>query len=472
MRLAVGLVIAPLLWTAPAPVDVQPIDAVSCPATSLCVAVDRAGGILSSTDPAGGRGSWHRADVDGSNELTGLSCPSTTLCVAVDAAGNVVTSEDPGGGRSAWAVAQIDSSPTQNNTDNAGAVLVRGVSCPSTTLCVAVDAAGNALLSTNPTGGTAGWISVHVDTNSSYGCNETGPPALTCQPPLVGVACPSVAQCVAVDFSGNVLSTATPGAPLPWASTPIGGGGLSSLWGISCPASGFCATVDGIAGRVITFNPAAPATQTSRSLPYSLYGIWCQSQSLCLASAQTPGGISGLVGSVDPLAPGSTWSLSSLGGVNAIACPATSPLCLAADDEGNIATGATTAAIRSALNSELLNARHLPTTVAVSRGYRFAPRFTTPIAAQVTLTWTAAESGTSPPTPLAVATATHSFPTPGTAPLALALTAAGRQLFATATGPVRLTATATFAASTGSISSTTQLSFPHPRPRPKRRRHH
>jgi hypothetical protein len=449
----------PLLWTVPGGVDTAPIDGIACPATSLCVAVDRAGGVLWSTDPAGGPGQWHRADVDGANELTGISCPSASLCVAVDGGGNAVTSVAPTAGGAAWTVARVDTSSTQNNTDNAGAVLVRGVSCPSTTLCVAVDAAGNAVVSTDPTGGAAAWGTIHVDTNTAYHCSGTG---LTCQPPLVGISCPSVARCVAVDFSGNVLSSAAPTAVAPWATTPTDGGSLSSLWGVSCPGTGFCATVDGTAGRVITLNPAAPAAQMSRSLPYSLDGIWCQSPSLCLASVQTPGAISGLLGSFDPAARGSTWSLSSLGGVNAVACPVGSPVCLAADDEGNIAAGETTKAITSAVNGELLAARKLPTIAALDRKRSATLSFTSLIAGQVKLAWTVPGTGA---TPVSIATVTHRFAVPGTAKLTLRLTAAGRRLFRAAARTVRLTGTARFTASTGVTFSTKQLTFRHP-PKP------
>jgi len=445
----------PLLWTAPGGVDPAPIDGLACPTASLCVAVDRAGSVLWSTDPAGGPRRWRLADVDGANELTGVSCPSAGLCVAVDAAGDVITSQEPAGGASAWATARIDASTTENNTDNAGAVLIRGVSCPSTALCVGVDAAGNAVVSTDPTGGAAAWTTIHVDTNSSYHCGGAG---LACQPPLVGISCPSVARCVAVDFSGNVLSTTTPTAVAPWASAPTDRGRLSSLWGVSCPVSGFCATVDGTAGRVITFNSAAPGAQRSRSFPSSLYGIWCRSRSLCLASVETPGGISRLLGSFNPAAPAATWSLSSLGGVNAVACPEAS-VCLAADDEGNIAAGETTRAVTSALKGDLLASRRAPTIAALDRRHGATFRFTSRIAAQVTLAWTVPGTGA---TPVSIATASHRFATPGTAKLMLRLTAAGRRLFRAAIGPVRLTATATFIASTGSVASVQRLTLRHP----------
>jgi hypothetical protein len=445
----------PVLWTAPGGIDTQPIDSIACPSVTLCVAVDRGGDVLWSTDPAGGPGRWAAADVDGRLELTSVSCPTTTLCVAVDAAGNVVVSQDPGAGGSSWAVAKVDVSTTQNNTDNAGSVLVRGVSCPSTTLCVAVDAAGNALVSTAPAGGATAWTTTHIDTNASFGCTATG---LTCQPPLVGVSCLSIALCTAVDFSGNVLTTTGPAGTVPWTSTPTAGGGLSSLWGISCPVIGFCATVDGDAGRAITLNPANPAAQTSRSLPYSLYGIWCQSRSLCLASAETRGGISGLLGSFDPAAPASTWSLSSLGGVNAVACPSAS-MCLAADDEGNIAAGVTTKALTTALSAELLSTRHLRTIAALNRKRSDKLAFASPTAGHVTLAWTVAGAGR---TAVTVASASHQFNVPGTAKLTLRLSPAGRRLFKAATRRLTLTASATFAASTGSVSVAKRLTFIHP----------
>ncbi|HWF56410.1 MAG TPA: hypothetical protein VG223_17355 [Solirubrobacteraceae bacterium] len=442
----------PLVWTAPGGVDVRPIDSITCPSTVLCVAVDRGGQVLWSTDPAGGPGAWHAADVDGGNEMTSVSCPSTTLCVAVDGAGNVVTSPDPTGGPAEWAVAKFDPSATQNNTDNAGAVLVRGVSCPSTGLCVAVDAAGNALISTDPTGGAGAWVIDHADTDTSFGCTGTG---LTCQPPLVGISCPSTAQCAAVDFSGNLLTTVSPTTLVPWTSVPTYGGGLSSLYGISCPTVSFCEAVDGTTGHAITVNPATPNQQFARALPYSLNGIWCQSQALCLASVQTHGGISGLLGSFDPAAPSSTWTLSSLGGVNAAACLSAS-LCLAADDEGNIAAGLTTKAITIGLDAELLSTRHLPTIATLNRTHGDTLAFTSPIAAQVTLAWTVAgPAGTR----VAVATASHAFSAPGTARLPLPLTTAGRRLFKAAKRPLTLTATATFATSTGSVRSVKKLTF-------------
>jgi hypothetical protein len=459
----------PLLWTVPAIIDVRPIDAISCPSATLCVVADRGGYVLWSTDPAGGPSAWGNADVDGTRQITAISCPSTTLCVAVDAAGDVITSQAPTGGAAAWTVTDVDKNRTQNNTDNGGAVLLRGISCPSITLCVAVDAVGDAIVSTDPPGGAAAWTAAQADPDPSFGCTAGG---LTCQPPLVGVACPSIALCVAVDNSGNILTTTTPTTPGQWATTPTNGGALTSLYGLSCPLTTFCAAVNGIAGQVITFSPASPATQQLRSLTDPLYGIWCQSSNLCVGAAQTPGGISGLLGSYDPAALNATWSLSSLGGVNAVACPLP-VFCVAADDEGNVSAGLATTDISSSLTTELLTIHHPPTTAALVRLGRETFSFTSPIAGQVQLVWTIKQAGSVTPTVLATAGA--ALAAPGTATVSLPLTAMGRQLLQAATRRVTLTATATFSADTGSVVVSRHLAFkipPKPKPKPKPKHRH
>jgi hypothetical protein len=453
----------PLLWTAPAPVDSAPIDALACPASNLCVAVDRAGRALWSTDPAGGARAWRAAPIDPGSELTSIACPSVGLCVAVDSAGNALTSTDPTGGSAAWSAARIDTSTTASNSDTAGPILLRGVSCPSSSLCVAVDADGNALTSTEPTGGAAAWTTVRADANRSFDCSGAG---LVCQPPLIAVACPSIAQCAAVDFSGNVLTTQTPTGAGPWASASINGGRLGSLWGISCPSTSFCATVDGDANHVITFNPAAPVAPTSRALPDALYGVWCQSASLCLASAQTPGGLSGLLGSYDPGAPRATWSLSSPGAITGLSCGSPA-VCVAVDGQGDALAGVSTHAVSTLLTTVLLPRRRLPSIAAIDRARRLQFVLTSPIAARVSLSWTL------PGSSLTLGTVTHRFAGPGTARLTLPLTALGVEVFRAARFRVTVRATASFAASSGSLTVTGNRTFTHPPqpPRHRRRRH-
>ena len=62
------------------------------------------------------------------NGINGVSCPTTSFCVAVDSAGNVLTSANPTGPATGWTV---------SNLSGKG---IYGVSCPTTGLCVATSA--------------------------------------------------------------------------------------------------------------------------------------------------------------------------------------------------------------------------------------------------------------------------------------------------------------------------------------------
>jgi len=107
---------------------------VSCPSVSLCVAVDSAGNVVTSTNPIGGRRAWTVTRVDRRIALNAVSCPSVSLCVAVDGAGNVVTSKRPMGGRRWWRLATVDR-----------VEVLSGVSCASESQCVAVGDGANDL---------------------------------------------------------------------------------------------------------------------------------------------------------------------------------------------------------------------------------------------------------------------------------------------------------------------------------------
>src|ERR1700683_116431 len=54
----------------------------SCPSTTLCVAVDGAGHVITSTQPKGSA-AWLTVDVDGTHAINDVACPSGSLCVAV-----------------------------------------------------------------------------------------------------------------------------------------------------------------------------------------------------------------------------------------------------------------------------------------------------------------------------------------------------------------------------------------------------
>jgi hypothetical protein len=453
---------APLLWTVPGPVDGAPLETISCPSLTLCVAGDHDGYVLWSTDPADTPAAWHGAEIPDANEIVGISCPTVSFCAAIDAKGDVITSEDPTGGAGAWTLVPVDTSPVEGESDSSGPILDRGISCPTAGLCVAVDAAGNALVSSDPAGGAGAWSIVHIDGDRTRGCDGSG---LACQAALEAISCPSVTLCVAGDFSGNILwSFAPTSASGPWPGTPTDGAAISSIYGVSCPTSGFCASVDGIAGRIITFDPGDPAAQRIDRLGGQLDGVWCSSASLCLVSEQTAGGLSQLLGSTDPGAARPTWGAGGPGGATGAACPSPA-LCLAVDGEGNVSAGVTIGAVRLLLEKDLLSPGTLPSIASLARSGRLAYTLTSPIASSTTLTWTVPRSARK------VGELEHGFAGPGGAQALLLLTPFGRSLLRDATGPVPLTVTATFGAGSGSYSLSLPLRLLHPLPHRRPVRH-
>lgn len=291
----------------------------SCPSASLCVGGDGSGNVVTSTDPTGGRRAWKIAHI-ASTEINGggcaengtcfgVSCPSVSLCVAVDGVGNVLTSNHPAGGARAW------------RTSNAypGGDL-RGVSCPSVSLCVAFSGR-NIVTSTDPSGGVTAWNSAPV---SGY---------------AIAGSCPTVSLCVVIDASGDVLTSTDPtGGPGAWTVTNIDPGG--SLRGISCPSVSLCVGVGAYGGRVFTStNPTGgSAAWTTFDAPgingssVDFTGLSCASVALCVAIDST----GDVATSTDPTGGAGAWVSKHILAGNplvAISCPSES-FCGAVDSAG------------------------------------------------------------------------------------------------------------------------------------------
>ena len=346
----------PVVWSGATQVDSSPITALACPAASLCVGVDGAGNVLSSTNPEGSAESWRVANIDTPNALSGLSCPSLSLCVAVDGAGNAATSTDPAGGRAAWAIDRIDPSINDPNSFSSEPNLLQGVSCPDVSLCVAVDDVGNAISSTTPTAGSEAWQLAHADNGIAYECyhyNETGP---DCQPGFLGVSCPSVSLCVGVDWSGNVLSTTAPSEAGTWSGASPYLASDEHLWGVSCPSLDFCATVNGYDGQVTTWSPHRPfAPKTSTSfVDAALFDVWCRSRSLCFTAGASSTQHNVLFASTAPAGGRVSWRITNMdpAGITSLACVSDS-VCVAGDSTGHIVIGRTTASVRGQLQRQL-----------------------------------------------------------------------------------------------------------------------
>ena len=248
-----------------------------------------------------------------------MSCASSTLCVAVDASGNAAISTSPAGGSSAWHTREIP-----------GAGALTGVSCASSTLCVAVDGSGNAFVSANPGegGGTgATWKKVGIDTGHA----------------LASVSCIAGPLCVAVDKTGDALASGEPSGA--W-SPPraIDGSPLVSVSCASAPA-GVCVAVDEAGAALASGNPSAGiptgSTATWSATPLGVMGgaptaASCAAAGLCLLAA---GNGDGYIGD-DPTAAGPSWTFAGIdpGTPLAAASCETEGLCAAVS--GGVGSGA------------------------------------------------------------------------------------------------------------------------------------
>jgi hypothetical protein len=285
------------------------LEAVSCASVSLCVATDNHGDVWTSTHPTGGASAWIKTNVDGSHILSGVSCPTESLCVAVDYnGGDVVTSTDPAGGVGAWTVTGIDPGH-----------MLFDVSCSYESLCVATDDYGNALTSTDPTGGASAWSSAHV----SGGLIEH-------------VSCASWGFCVAMNGSEAITSTEPPGGAGAWRSTPIETVNRS-LDAASCPAANLCVLVDSGSEVITATDPVGGAgawtiklVEVGRSV---LQGVSCPSLALCVWIDEA----GNVVTSTDPAGGTDAWSEAHVDAhsLTWVSCPSVA-LCVAVDDAGDV----------------------------------------------------------------------------------------------------------------------------------------
>jgi hypothetical protein len=185
----------------------RPLDAIACPSVSLCVAGDWDGDVVTSTDPTGGSSAWSVAYVDRNAEsgLTGLdpqasiaevSCPSVSFCAASDPTGEVLTSQDPTGGASAWrlsrATPRINAAPEPSSLESLG--------CPSMSFCVGLRSGWNTLRSNSKFSSSE----VALTYDPLNGAEWTGV-IIGRVGSLHAISCPTSSLCVAVDGAGNVV---------------------------------------------------------------------------------------------------------------------------------------------------------------------------------------------------------------------------------------------------------------------------
>lgn len=242
------------------------ITGISCPSAQLCVAVDAHGQVMHSTQPLVGAKAWtHPVRVDKATETGGgfagfaaISCPTTTLCLAVDNAANgqVAFTTDPTGPASAWTLTTIGSGVTLDS-----------VSCATATFCMIGGSDG--YYTTDPTGGTTGWKAT-TSLSASYSV-------------IASVACNTLKLCVGVGYGDAGVGLAT-GSSAPtsttWSNSLIGSDppaqNAQVVDSVACPTRNFCVAVDGASNAYTSSTPVRGDWSAARPLKKKSQGTVSQ----------------------------------------------------------------------------------------------------------------------------------------------------------------------------------------------------
>ena len=235
----------------------------SCTSSTYCVAVGEY--LTSSNSPFQNLiESWNGTswsiisspnEGSGPNTLDGVSCTSSTSCVAVgsynknsSSVGQTLVETWNG---TSWS---ITPSPDPNQGSNAG---LGRVSCTSSTNCVAVGAYNNSSSVEQTLAETWNGTSWSIVSSPNEGSGQNA---------LSDVSCTSSTICVAVGFYVNsssvqqTLAETWNGTSWSTVSSPNEGSGPNSLDGVSCTSSTNCVAV-GFYTAVIVVNPDFPPNQ-------------------------------------------------------------------------------------------------------------------------------------------------------------------------------------------------------------------
>ena len=303
-------------WAAPTPISSSALTSVSCPSSSLCVAVDNAGESVTFD-----QGTWQApVTIDPSGRLVSVSCPSTQFCIAIDSVGNVVTFTG-----TSWAPPiAVDAGYVPTD-----------VSCVSSTACTMVDQAGNVVTLSGTVWATQiaveprGFFGLSCSTVSfcmAYGgsgiklFNGTAwTSAAVSGLTILGASCPTSLYCALATSSGAY--TYANGI---WSSYPqaLGGVGLAA---ISCASASFCVTV----GGGVAFSYTGSAVEASGTIdPHPLNAVSCSSSQFCMA-------VDSAGGAVPYAAPswGSPQDVDGTSSIVGVSCAG--QWCLAVDGRGD-----------------------------------------------------------------------------------------------------------------------------------------
>ncbi len=244
---------------------------------------------------ADGSATWQNPLPQG-GDLEGVSCATTSACVAVGDAGTILASSD--GGES-WSA----------RSSGVGDGLM-SVNCADASDCVAVGDGGTVLTSSD---GGATWSSRPSGTDAA----------------LNGVSCPRAVVCVAVGDGGTILRSDDGG--MSWAAQASGT--TEPLYGVSCPSETACFAV-GRSGKIVATSDGASWSARTSGTSQRLWAVSCPTTSTCVAAGDDFEG-QGLLRTTDS---GTSWFQQSLGDSNSpqfrgASCPSPSACFLAGEQE-------------------------------------------------------------------------------------------------------------------------------------------
>lgn len=354
------------------------LNAVSCPATNLCLAAGRGqlgGGVFYSDDPLGG--SWQPRITNETGEKrpvldVGCAVAATVRCATVNVGGEQIglTATDPSspfGEGSQWSgsccAGNTVACPSPAKCFTRYADSASELDCPSTSLCIEIDAdvarrttdPGNVMpVYTQTTtyagemtavgcvrGGTACAIGtadgriISTDDATAASATWVTSGVLEQLNSLTDVNCVSATACVAVDGTGHLLSSTTPTEGIAsWTTTQVNPSGQAAQE-VDCPTVDLCVAGYTNGEVVTTQDPFGTRTATVRNLAgaETVAAVSCPSSDLCVLATSA----GEIITSTAPTTAAWTTTPVSASGIRALTCP-TSTQCYAVTLDGAVYT--------------------------------------------------------------------------------------------------------------------------------------
>jgi len=368
------------------PNDGGGFDAAACAPTVaskalFCIAADVRGDIFATNHPAQSAKVWLRRYIDPKTAITGISCPSAQLCVAVDASGRVMHSTNPIGGIADW-TKPVRVNPTA--ATGGGLAGFAAVDCPTTTFCIAVGngASNQIATTTNPTGPASAWTLTTVGNGVL----------------LDSVSCAGATLCTV--GGSNIYYSATPtGGASAWKATAALSSSNSVVSSLACNTVKLCVGVGyGNAAVGLSVGSSAPTSTTwSQGIigadPPSqgasvVDSVACPERNFCIAVD----GASNAYTTGTPVR--GAWSLArplkrnSQATVSQIAC--NSMVCIEVDSRGTVTYGAIHGGTSNTTSTSTSTSTTTTTTPTTTKTTTTAKTTTTPTSTKTTGTTTGA----------------------------------------------------------------------------------